>query len=113
MARVPMDLSIYECVLRGRRSWIIGSRNDNVFPDPVWDWMKTSLEDVSSVEVDNNAGSAARWIDVGLAMVILEDKCETMRGSNPNPENVDESVRGALLGFDVCRMRVFGSGFST
>lgn len=35
MASVPMDRSMYESELRGRRSWMIGRRKDNVFPDPV------------------------------------------------------------------------------
>ena len=36
-------------------------------------------------------------MDVGLDMFIFDDRCATMSGSRPRPENVDES-KGALLG---------------
>jgi hypothetical protein len=35
MARVPIDLSIYDKELSGRRSWMIGSKKEKVFPEPV------------------------------------------------------------------------------
>ena len=35
IARVPIERSMYESVLSGSRSWMIGRRKDNVFPDPV------------------------------------------------------------------------------
>jgi len=45
-------------------------------------------------------GNAARWIPVGLSMLILLDRCVMRRGLRLRPENVDES-RGALLGAPV------------
>lgn len=37
----------------------MGSRNESVFPEPVWLWMKTSRSEVSSVEDDSNGGRAS------------------------------------------------------
>lgn len=37
---------------------------------------------------------------VGLSMLIFFVRWETSRGSTPRPSNDDESVRGALLGFE-------------
>lgn len=41
-ASVPMERSMYESELRGRRSWRMGRRKESVFPEPVWDWINTS-----------------------------------------------------------------------
>src|ERR1700683_5154137 len=106
IARVPIERSMYDSVLSGRRSWMIGRRNDNVFPDPVWDWMNKSLDAISS-DVESAIGRVALWIEVGLDTFILEDRCVIISGSRPRPEKAEGSVNGALLGF----MLVFGTAF--
>ena len=50
-------------------------------------------------------------MEVGLDMFIFDDRCATMRGSRPRPENVDES-KGALLGFAFAVEAARGSGCS-
>jgi hypothetical protein len=111
MARVPIDRSIYESVLNGSRSWMIGRRNDSVFPEPVWDWMNKSLDAVSSA-FERATGRVALWIDVGLETFILEDRCAIISGSRPRLEKAEESVSGALLGFDAILETGFGAGAS-
>jgi len=111
MARVPIERSMYDNVLSGSRSWMIGKRKDNVFPDPVWDWMNKSLDAVS-LDVESATGRAALWMEVGLCTFILEDKCAIMSGSRPRPEKAKESVNGALLGFETIVEAVFGAGAS-
>ena len=113
MASVPMERSMYERELRGRRSCRIGRRNESVFPDPVWLWMKTSRSWVSSTSEESRGGSAARWIEVGAVMPILLLRCETMSGSRPSPAKVDRSVNGALLGFKAGWGRLELSSTST
>ncbi len=75
----------------------MGRRKESVLPEPVCDCMNTSRAAGSS-SVGNKAGNTALWIEVGLEIFILEDRCETTRGSRPRPSKVEES-RGALLGF--------------
>jgi hypothetical protein len=60
IANVPMERSMYESELKGSRSWIMGSRKDKVFPEPVWDWMNMSLAFASTEAVENTAGNTAR-----------------------------------------------------
>jgi len=97
IARVPIERSIYEFVLRGRRSCRMGRRYESVFPEPVCDWMNASRGEVESSR-DNSDESDARCIDVGFEMSILVVRWVEMRGFRPSPVNVEESVRGALLG---------------
>ena len=110
IAKVPIDRSIYERLLSGSRSWIMGMRKDNVLPDPVCDWMNVSL---SAPEEESMAVRVARCIDVGFSMPILFDRCATNSGSTPSPAKEEESVKGALLG-RARDLGVFGlSGIST
>lgn len=51
---------------------MIGRRNDMVFPEPVCDCMNTSRAFMSSEEGFVKIGRAARWIDVGLVIPILD-----------------------------------------
>jgi hypothetical protein len=111
IAKVPIDLSMYECVLSGSKSWMIGKRKERVFPDPVCDWINRSLDAISS-DVESATGRAALWIDVGLETFILEDRCATISGSKPRPWKVEESVNGALLGFEMLLETVFCTGAS-
>lgn len=97
IARVPIERSIYEFVLKGRRSCRIGRRYESVFPEPVWDCMNASRGEVESPR-GNSAKSDARCIEVGFEISILVVRCVVMRGFRPSPVNVEESVRGALLG---------------
>jgi hypothetical protein len=91
---------MYDRVLNGSKSWTIGRRKERVFPEPVWDWMNKSLDAISS-EVERATGRVARWIDVGLETFILEERCAVIKGSRPSPKKVEESVNGALLGFEI------------
>ena len=59
--------------------------------------MNTSLE----AELEMTAGSAARWIDVGFWISIFVERWVAIRGSMPRPVKVEESVKGALLGFPM------------
>ena len=90
---------------------MIGRRNDNVFPDPVWDWMNKSLDAISS-DVESAIGRVALWIEVGLDTFILEDRCVIISGSRPRPEKAEGSVNGALLGFILVFGTAFGAGAS-
>jgi hypothetical protein len=111
IARVPIDRSIYESALSGSKSWIIGRRKESVFPDPVCDWINKSLDAISS-DVESATGRAALWIDVGLETFILEDRWAIISGSKPRPWKVEESVNGALLGFEMAFKIVFCTGTS-
>ena len=62
--------------------------------------------------MESATGRAALWIDVGLAMFNFEDRCTTISGSKPRPWKVDESVNGALLGFEMLLETVFCTGAS-
>jgi hypothetical protein len=90
---------------------MIGKRKERVFPDPVCDWINKSLDVISS-DVESATGRAALWMDVGFETFILEDRCATIRGSKPRPWKVDESVNGALLGFEMLLETVFCTGAS-
>lgn len=76
---------------------MIGRRKASVLPEPVCDCINTSLELPLADGSLSKAGNAARWMDVGLSMLILDERWAIMRGSSPRPENVDE-FKGALLG---------------
>ena len=62
----------------------------------------------------NSAKRDARCIEVGFEMSIFVVRCDVMRGFRPSPVNVEESVRGALLGLlgpfgkDVVGCSTFG-----
>ena len=60
--------------------------------------MNASRGEVEESLRGNSAKSDARCIEVGFEIAILVVRCVVMRGSRPSPVNVEESVRGALLG---------------
>ena len=60
----------------------------------------------------NSAKSDARCIEVGFEITILAVRWVVMRGFRPSPVNVEESVRGALLGW-LGPLRTDAVGFST
>ena len=74
--------------------------------------MNASRGEVEESLRGNSAKSDARCIEVGFEISILVVRCAVMRGFRPSPVNVEESVRGALLGV----LGPFGAdavGFST
>lgn len=66
--------------------------------------MKISREMVGGFgEFDSSVGKVVRWIAVGLVMFIFVARWAASKGSRPSPKKVDESVKGALLGFPILR----------
>ena len=73
--------------------------------------MNKSLDAMSS-DVESATGRVALWIEVGLDTFILEDRCAIINGSRPRFEKADESLSGALLGFEMLLGVLFVVGAS-